>query len=138
MKEVHEFEIKNMLRMANDAKDRAYAPYSKYRVGACLKGESGAYYLGGNIENASYSATVCAERVALFKAIYDGEKAFDAVAIVCDGDDAAVPCGICRQTFSEFMDGETPVICANRKGEYVVLSLGELMPYPFSGKDLIK
>ena len=138
MKEIHEFEIKNMLRMANDAKDRAYAPYSGFRVGACLKGSTGAYYLGGNIENASYSATMCAERVALFKAIYEGEKDFDALAIVCDGDTAALPCGVCRQVYSEFFDDETPVVCANRKGEYIILTMGDLLPYPFNNKDLIK
>ena len=64
MRNIHEFEVKNLLRMANDAKERAYVPYSGFRVGACLKGASGAYYFGCNIENAAYSPTVCAERVA--------------------------------------------------------------------------
>ncbi len=71
---MHDIEIKNMLRMANDAKDRAYAPYSKYKVGACLKGESGAFYLGCNVENAAYGPTNCAERTAVFKAISECEK----------------------------------------------------------------
>lgn len=82
MKPIHDLEIKNMLRMANDARDRAYVPYSGFRVGACIKGETGAYYLGCNVENVSYGATNCAERTALFKAIYEGERAFDALAIV--------------------------------------------------------
>lgn len=82
MRNIHEFEVKNLLRMANDAKERAYVPYSGFRVGACLKGASGAYYFGCNIENAAYSPTVCAERVAMLRAIYEGEREFDALAIV--------------------------------------------------------
>ncbi len=85
MRSIHDFEVKNMLRMANDARDRAYTPYSGFRVGVCLKAASGAYYMGCNIENAAYTPTVCAERVAMFKAVYEGERAFDAIAIVWDG-----------------------------------------------------
>ena len=77
MRNIHEFEVKNLLRMANDAKERAYVPYSGFRVGACLKGASGAYYFGCNIENASYGLTICAERVAMFKALSDGYRDFD-------------------------------------------------------------
>lgn len=85
MRSIHDFEVKNMLRMANEARDRAYAPYSNFRVGACLKGATGAYYLGCNIENAAYSPSNCAERTAMFKAVYEGERQFDAIAIVWDG-----------------------------------------------------
>lgn len=131
MRNIHEFEVKNLLRMANDAKERAYVPYSGFRVGACLKGASGAYYFGCNIENAAYSPTVCAERVAMLRAIYEGEREFDALAIVWDGDTPAVPCGVCRQVLSEFCDGEMPIICANRKGEYKMVSLDDLLPYAF-------
>ena len=74
MRNIHEFEVKNLLRMANDAKERAYVPYSGFRVGACLKGASGAYYFGCNIENAAYTPTVCAERTAFFNAISSGER----------------------------------------------------------------
>ena len=116
MRNIHEFEVKNLLRMANDAKERAYVPYSGFRVGACLKGASGAYYFGCNIENAAYSPTVCAERVAMLRAIYEGEREFDALAIV--------------------WDGEMPIICANRKGEYKMVSLDDLLPYAFSKKDM--
>ena len=136
MKNIHEFEVKNMLRMANDARDRAYAPYSKFSVGACVKAGSGAYYLGCNIENASYSATICAERNAMFKAVYEGEREFDAIAIVWDGNGPALPCGACRQVLSEFCSPDMPVICSNCKGEYKLLELGELMPYAFSGSDI--
>lgn len=136
MRSIHDFEVKNMLRMANEARDRAYVPYSGFRVGACLKGATGAYYLGCNIENAAYSPTNCAERTAMFKAVYEGEREFDALAIVWDGDRPAVPCGVCRQVLAEFCDGEMPVICANRKGEYKLFALADLLPEAFMPEDL--
>ena len=136
MMELHEYEIKNMIRMAEEARDRAYAPYSKFRVGACLKAANGAYYLGCNIENAAYSPTNCAERTAMFKAVYEGERKFDAIAIIWDGDGYAYPCGVCRQVLVEFCDMDMPVICANREGKYRVVSLGELMPHSFTKGDL--
>ncbi|HWQ59122.1 MAG TPA: cytidine deaminase [Clostridia bacterium] len=138
MRSIHDFEVKNMLRMANDARVRAYVPYSGFRVGACLKAASGAYYLGCNIENAAYSPTVCAERSAMFKAVYEGEREFDAIAIVWDGENPAVPCGVCRQVLAEFCDPEMPVICANRKGEYKVVGLGDLLPFAFTPADLVR
>lgn len=138
MRSIHDFEIKNMLRMANEARERAYVPYSDFRVGACVKAASGAYYLGCNIENAAYSPTNCAERTAMFKAIYEGERAFDAIAIVWDGDSPAMPCGVCRQVLAEFCDSEMPVICSNRKGEYTTIAMGDLLPYAFLPKDLKK
>ena len=136
MRNIHDFEVKNMLRMANEARDRAYAPYSNFRVGACLKGATGAYYLGCNIENAAYSPSNCAERTAMFKAVYEGERQFDALAIVWDGENPAVPCGVCRQVLAEFCDPEMPVICANRKGEYKLVAMGDLLPDAFLPRDL--
>ncbi|MEL7602053.1 MAG: cytidine deaminase [Bacillota bacterium] len=133
---IHDLEIKNLLRMANEAMDRAYAPYSGYRVGACLKGASGAYYLGCNVENASYSATNCAERTALYKAVSEAERSFDALAVVSTGDQTTVPCGVCLQVLSEFCEGDMPVICANRSGRYQVYALEELLPRPFSAKEV--
>jgi len=138
MRNIHEFEIKNMLRMANEARDRAYVPYSNFRVGACAKAVSGAYYLGCNIENAAYSPTNCAERTAMFKAVYEGERAFDAIAVVWDGDTPAMPCGVCRQVLAEFCDNEMPVICANRKGDYITISMGDLLPHAFLPADILK
>ena len=138
MRNIHDFEVKNMLRMANEARDRAYAPYSNFRVGACLKGATGAYYLGCNIENAAYSPSNCAERTAMFKAVYEGERQFDAIAIVGDGETPAVPCGVCRQVLAEFCDPEMPVICANRKGEYKLVAMGDLLPDAFLPRDLGK
>jgi len=137
LREIHEFEIKNMIRMAQEARTRAYVPYSDFHVGACLKGMSGAYYMGCNIENAAFSPTVCAERVALFKAVYEGEKSFEALAVVWDGEGYAVPCGVCRQVLTEFCDPELPVICAKPDSSYKVLSLGELLPSAFTPGDLI-
>lgn len=136
MIQIHDFEIKNMLRMANDAKERAYVPYSKFRVGACLKTVSGSYYLGCNIENAAYSPTNCAERTAMFKAVYDGERRFEAIAVVWDGEGFAAPCGVCRQVLTEFCEPDMPVICANRNGQFRVVSLGDLLPAPFTPADL--
>ena len=138
MRNIHDFEVKNMLRMANEARDRAYAPYSNFRVGACLKGATGAYYLGCNIENAAYSPTNCAERTAMFKAVYEGERQFDALAIVWDGENPAVPCGVCRQVLAEFCDPEMPVIGAHRKGEYKIFAMGDLLPDAFLPEDLKK
>ena len=138
MRNIHDFEVKNMLRMANEARDRAYAPYSNFRVGACLKGATGAYYLGCNIENAAYSPSNCAERTAMFKAVYEGERQFDALAIVWDGENPAVPCGVCRQVLAEFCDPEMSVICANRKGEYKLVAMGDLLPDAFLPRDLGK
>ena len=138
MRMIHEFEVKNLLRMANEAKDRAYAPYSNFRVGACLKAASGAYYMGCNIESATFSPTNCAERTALYKAVYEGERMFDALAIVSDGSRFAVPCGVCRQMLVEFCDEDMPIICANKEGQYKMFSLGELLPSAFTRDNLNK
>ncbi len=136
MKTMHEEEIKAMLRMAQEARQRAYAPYSKFHVGACLKAASGAYYQGCNIENAAYTPTNCAERTAVFKAVYEGEREFEALAIAWDGEEYASPCGVCRQVLSEFCQAELPIICANRQGDYRILSLGELLPAAFTKRDM--
>lgn len=136
MRTIHDLEIKNMLRLANEAMDRAYAPYSNFKVGACLKGASGAYYLGSNIENASYGASNCAERTAMFKAVYDGERSFDALSIVSSGSEIPAPCGICRQVLAEFADDAMPVICASRSGQYKVYALGDLLPHAFRAEQL--
>lgn len=129
---IHDLEIKNLLRMANDAMDRSYAPYSGYHVGACLKGVSGAYYLGCNIENAGFSPTNCAERTALFKAVSEGERQFEALAVISNGEQTTLPCGVCRQVLVEFCDADMPIICANRAGKYQIYSLGELLPHAFT------
>ncbi|MEA5059202.1 MAG: cytidine deaminase [Clostridia bacterium] len=136
MSNIHEFEARSMVRMATEARSRAYVPYSNFRVGACLKASNGAYYMGCNIENAAYSPSICAERSAIFKAVYEGERDFDALAIIWDGENYAMPCGVCRQVLSEFCDAEMPVVCANRTGEYRIFALGELLPEAFSARDM--
>lgn len=133
---VHELEVKNLLRLANEAMDRAYAPYSGYRVGACLKGISGAYYLGCNIENVSFSPTNCAERTAVFKAVSEGERNFEALAVISSGEQITLPCGVCRQVLREFCEPEMPVICANRSGKYQIYELGELLPHAFTSEEM--
>ena len=138
MKRVNEKELQHMLDMAYEAMAHAYAPYSGFQVGACLKAASGRYYLGCNIENAAYSPTNCAERTAVFKAVYEGERSFDAIAIVCSGNSPAFPCGVCRQVLSEFCGPETPVLCANAHRESVLCTLGELLPHSFGREDLEK
>lgn len=137
MRTIHDLEVRNMLRMASDAMARAYCPYSGYAVGACLKGASGAYYMGCNIESAAYSPTICAERTALVKAVSETERTFEALAIVSSGDTCS-PCGVCRQMLAEFCDADMPVICANKSGKYKMFSLGELLPEAFTPKDLNK
>ena len=135
--EIHDYEIKNMIRMANEARERAYVPYSKFHVGACLKAKNGAYYLGCNIENAAYTPTNCAERTAMFKAVYEGEREFDALAIIWDGDDYAVPCGVCRQVMAEFCDPKKfKVILASGREKYRILRLEELLPFGFGSEYL--
>lgn len=136
MIEIHDYEVKNMIRMAEEARDRAYAPYSKFHVGACLKAKNGAYYLGCNIENAAYTPTNCAERTAMFKAVYEGEREFDALAIIWDGGDYAVPCGVCRQVLAEFCAPDMPVICSNKEGEYKIMELRALLPEAFTKRNL--
>ena len=127
-----------MLDMAYEAMAHAYTPYSGFQGGACLKAASGRYYLGCNIENAAYSPTNCAERTAVFKAVYEGERSFDAIAIVCSGNSPAFPCGVCRQVLSEFCGPEMPVLCANAHRESVLCTLGELLPHSFGREDLEK
>lgn len=136
MKEINRFEIAKMIGLAAEARERAYAEYSHFRVGACLKAKSGAYYLGCNIENASYTPTVCAERTAMFKAVYEGEREFEALAIISDSEKYTSPCGVCRQVLAEFCSGDMPVILADKNGDYTVLSLGELLPLAFTKKDM--
>ena len=121
--------------VAQQSRDNAYAPYSKFTVGAALLGESGRVYTGCNIENAAFSPTVCAERVALFKAVSEGEGKFTALAIAGGkaGENTDItPCGVCRQVLAEFCDAAMPLylVCAN--GEIQTVTLGELLPFGFT------
>ena len=125
-----------LIEMSIEARTSAYAPYSGYRVGAALLTKSGKVYLGCNIENASYTPTVCAERVAIFKAVSEGEKEFAAIA-VCGGNKEEIegsfpPCGVCRQVLREFCNpDESVVYLIDQCGTYKTVTLAELLPYGF-------
>ena len=116
-----------MIRMAKEARLRAYGPYSKASVGACALTSDGTLYGGCNVENASYGLSCCAERVAVYKAVADSKREFDAVAVVADTEEPFVPCGSCCQVMAEFDIPE--IIIANLKGDIRVLTLKELAPY---------
>ena len=132
MSKLEEKEREHMLDLAYEAMERAYTPYSHFNVGACLKGESGKYYLGCNVESASYTPTNCAERTAVFKAVSEGERNFSAIAIVCSGKNPAAPCGVCRQVMSEFCDPDRfMIILARNTDEYKIFTLRDLMPESF-------
>jgi cytidine deaminase len=124
-----------LIAAARQVRENAHAPYSNFRVGAALRAQSGRIYTGCNVENASYGLTCCAERVAIFKAISEGERGFDAIAVVTDTDNLTPPCGACRQLIWEFC-GDVPVILANLKGKVEVERSGKLLPRPFDSSHL--
>jgi len=124
---------RDLIEAAKEARERAYAPYSQFPVGAALRTKSGRVFTGVNIENASSGLTVCAERVALWKAISEGERAFDALAVVTDV--GATPCGACRQVLAEFV-ADIPVLVANLMGDVWVLSQAQLLPLDFPRQSL--
>ena len=122
-----------------EAKKMAYAPYSHFRVGAALLTKSGKVYRGCNIENAAFTPTNCAERTAFFKALSEGEKEFQAIAINGDADDYLFPCGVCRQVMVEFCDLKTfEVIVAINEKDYKVFTLEQLMPGVFNAEEMAK
>ncbi len=130
---------KDLALAAVKARESAYAPYSNFKVGAALLAQNGKIYTGCNIENAAFSPTVCAERVALFKAVSEGERYFSAIAIAGGGDNvvATAPCGVCRQALTEFCAPSLKVfLVCNSTGEYKETSLGELLPSAFNETDL--
>lgn len=123
-------EIKSLIEKALVAQKNSYSPYSKFAVGACLLTKSGKIYCGTNIENASYPVGICAERVAMSKAISDGERDFDTIVITCDHDTYPYPCGMCRQFLSEF-GKDLKVVVAKNINDYKVFKLDELLPNGF-------
>ncbi|MDF2523936.1 MAG: cytidine deaminase [Clostridiales bacterium] len=125
-------EDKDLVKCASQAKQNSYSPYSKFRVGAAILTSNDKLYTGANIENASFGATCCAERTAIFKAVSEGETKIKAVAIASDEEEYIYPCGICRQVLAEFCDKDTKVLCSNKKGEFVTYSLEELLPKAFT------
>ena len=124
----------DLVALAKEARERAYAPYSHFAVGAALLAESGQVYAGCNVENSSYGLSICAERVALFKAVAAGDRRFKAIAVVTET--MATPCGSCRQVLAEFGEGELQVIVADPEGQMKIYTLGELLPATFTSKHL--
>ncbi len=135
-------QIKSLVADAIDARSFSYSPYSNFKVGAALLTKSGKVFKGCNIENAAYTPTVCAERTAVFKAVSEGEKDFEAIAIIggYDGVELSTsepsgPCGVCRQVLLEFSEDLT-IISANSLDHYYITSLDALVPMPFGPKNL--
>lgn len=127
-------DYKQLIELANEARRRAYVPYSKYAVGAALRTKSGRVYTGVNIENAAYPTTICAERVAVFKAVSEGEREFEVISVVTDN--GGSPCGSCRQVLSEF-GLDTVVLIANGEGKLMrTTTVSNLLPEAFTPGDL--
>lgn len=122
---------RELIEISKEAQEFAYAPYSKFKVGAALLCRDGSVYTGCNIENATYGATNCAERTAVFKAVSEGKRDFTAIAITSSGKGLTFPCGICRQVLSEFSP-EIKVILEDEKGELHTFMLSELLPHSFT------
>ena len=137
---MEEKDIAVLIRKAVEARKKAYTPYSHFKVGACLRTKDGADYTGCNIENAGYTATNCAERTAFFKAVSEGKKDFEGIAIVGGYEnisDLCPPCGVCLQVMMEFCNPEKfKVILAKSEKEYEVVSLKELLPRGFGPSSL--
>ena len=128
-------EKKELIEAAITARERAFAPYSNFQVGAAVEAEGGQIYIGCNVESASYGLTVCAERVAIWKGISCGEKAFTSIAVVVDTEELTPPCGVCRQIIWEFC-GDVPVILSNLHGKTETIQMSELLPRAFDSKFL--
>ncbi|WP_196593635.1 cytidine deaminase [Pectinatus sottacetonis] len=126
---------KELVEAAKRARQFAYSPYSNFKVGAAVLTKSGKIYSGCNIENASYGITNCAERTAIFKAVSEGERDFLALAVAADTDKPTAPCGACRQVIAEFKINK--IIMANVRGDTKVVTLEELLPFPFCDNDMI-
>ncbi len=124
-----------LLAAARGARENAVATFSRFRVGAALRAKSGKIYSGCNVENASYGLTICAERVAIFKAVSEGERGFDAIAVVTDAEKLTPPCGACRQIIWEFC-GDAEVILGNLNGKVEIHRMSALFPHPFDISNL--
>ncbi|MDQ6663473.1 MAG: cytidine deaminase [Acidobacteriota bacterium] len=127
--------MRELIQAAIDAREHSHAPFSKFRVGAALLDEDGRVFTGCNIENATYGLTICAERVAVFKAMSEGARRFTRVAVAADTDALTPPCGACRQILWEFC-GDVEVVLANLHGGTETLRLKQLFPRPFDASFL--
>lgn len=122
---------KKMIDMAREVLQNAYAPYSRYKVGAVVEGSSGKLYAGCNVENMSFGLTTCAERVAIFKGISEGEKSFTKIVIISDDNSIPIPCGACLQVMSEFSSKDLEIIVSSKDGKLEKYKLADLLPNPF-------
>lgn len=132
-------DYKLLMTKAQEARKNSYSPYSHFRVGAALLCKNGKIYTGCNIENAAYTPGNCAERTAIFKAVSEGERDFEALAIVGgkEGEtaDFCAPCGVCRQVIAEFCNKDFKIVLGNEE-KFQAYTLGELLPFAFTEKDL--
>ena len=126
---------KELIDAATKVRENSYAPFSNFRVGSALETDDGQIIAGCNVESASYGLTVCAERVAIWKAISDGKRKITRTAVVADTEELTPPCGVCRQIIWEF-GGDIPVIMANLKGKTETLQMKDLLPRAFDTKFL--
>ncbi len=124
-----------LVKRALEARERAYAPFSNFKVGAALLADDGTVFTGCNVESASYGLTVCAERVAIWKAVSEGVTHFTQIAVVADTDELTPPCGVCRQIIWEFC-GDIPVTFSNLHGKVETVQMSELLPRAFDMKFL--
>jgi cytidine deaminase len=122
---------KELADIAQQARAQAHAPYSNFKVGAALEGADGRVFTGCNVENSSYGLSMCAERVAIFKAISEGLREFKRIAVIADTPIPVRPCGACRQVISDLFPKDTEVILANLQGDLEVTTIRELLPAPF-------
>lgn len=125
-----------LIEKAIEAKEKAYAPYSNFKVGAALITEDNKLYTGCNIENSSYGATNCAERTAIFKAVSEGHCKIKMMAVVGNEKDYAYPCGICRQVIGEFATKDFQIIIIKNREEYIIKTLDDIMPLAFNSQSL--
>ncbi|WP_194190855.1 cytidine deaminase [Clostridium chrysemydis] len=128
---------KELIKSAIEAREKAYCPYSNFKVGAAVLFEDGKIYTGCNIENASFGGTNCAERTAVFKAVSEGNRVLKEIALIGDPNNYTYPCGICRQVLTEFAEsGDVKVYIIKNENDYIVKTIEELMPGSFTKKDL--
>lgn len=127
--------LNTLIDSARKVREKAYAPFSNFRVGAAVRTKEGKIYTGCNVESASYGLTVCAERIAIWKAVSEGEREFEHVAVVTDTEELTPPCGTCRQIIWEFC-GDIPVTFSNLKGKTETVMMKEILPRAFDTKFL--
>ncbi|NLX76123.1 MAG: cytidine deaminase [Clostridiaceae bacterium] len=125
-----------LVKKAMEARENAYAPYSGFRVGACIQTSDGRIYTGCNVENSSFGAAICAERTAIVKAVSEGSTKISAIAITSDSDRLTYPCGICRQVISEFAGDDIKIICSDKKGQYKIYGMNDILPHAFTREDM--